>query len=187
MRLEVFDNCREFSTNQLLFMQNKPNFRKSQMNANLYNTTDYENKWQRRVRKNKPNTNPNKPNFQKAKMNINLTLTKGYRKKDDFLVRINKANSNPISKKPKMNVNLYVIKEYENKTALRPKKTNPIQTQFPKGQNELKIACQKIWPHPIATGKIERGCALLRVMVLWTLSAQCRILLPHWREPGQSD
>ena len=41
-----------------------------------------------------------------------------------------------------------------------PKKTNPIQTQskpvlsavewanFFKGQNELKIACQKIWPHP---------------------------------------
>ena len=39
-------------------------------------------------------------------------------------------------------------------------KTNPIQTQskpvlsavewanFFKGQNELKIACQKIWPHP---------------------------------------
>ena len=41
-----------------LFMQNKPNFQKSQMNANLYNTTDYENKWQRRVRKNKPNSNP---------------------------------------------------------------------------------------------------------------------------------
>jgi len=36
------------------------------------------------------------------------------------------------------------------------KKTNPIKAcpersrmgQFPKGQNELKIACQKIWPHP---------------------------------------
>ncbi len=73
-------------------MQNKPNFRKSQMNVNSLITTDYENKWQRRVRKNKPNSNPNKPNFQKAKMNVNLTLTKDYRKKDDFLVRINKAN-----------------------------------------------------------------------------------------------
>jgi len=28
------------------------------MNVNLYNTKYYENKWQRRVRKNKPNTNP---------------------------------------------------------------------------------------------------------------------------------
>ncbi len=29
-----------------------------------------------------------------------------------------------------MNANLYVIKDYENETTLRPKKTNPIQTQF---------------------------------------------------------
>jgi hypothetical protein len=71
------------------------------MNANLYNTTDYENKWQRRVRKNKPNSNPIKPNFQKAEMNVNLTLTKDYRKKDDSAVRINKPNSKPISSKAK--------------------------------------------------------------------------------------
>ncbi len=73
-------------------MQNKPNFQNSQMNANLYNTTDYENKWQRKVRKNKPNTNPNKPNLKRAKMNINSITTKDYRKKDDFEVKINKAN-----------------------------------------------------------------------------------------------
>ena len=48
---------------------------------------------------------------------------------------------------PKMNVNLYVIEDYENETVFRPKKTNPKQTQFPKGQNERKIACRKIWPH----------------------------------------
>ncbi len=73
------------------------------MNVNSLITTDYENKWQRRVRKNKPNTNPIqtqykpntnpiKPNLRKAKMNVNLTITKDYRKKDDFLVRINKPN-----------------------------------------------------------------------------------------------
>ncbi len=73
-------------------MQNKPNFQKSQMNANLYNTTDYENKWQRNVRKNKPNSNPIKPNFRKAKMNVNLYVIEDYRKKDDFTVRINKPN-----------------------------------------------------------------------------------------------
>jgi len=28
-----------------------------------------------------------------------------------------------------MNANVYVIEDYENDTALRPKKTNPIQTQ----------------------------------------------------------
>ena len=62
------------------------------MNVKSYNTTDYENKWQRRVRKNKPNSNPIKPNLKKAKMNVNLTLTKDYRKNDDFAVRINKPN-----------------------------------------------------------------------------------------------
>jgi len=84
--------CREPSTNQLLFMQNKPNFRKSQMNVNIYNTTDYENIANRTLGENKPNSNPIKPNFRKAKMNVNLTLTKDYRKKDDFSVRINKPN-----------------------------------------------------------------------------------------------
>ncbi len=107
------------------FMQNKPNFQKSQMNVNPYNTTDYENKWQLRVRKNKPNTNPIKPNLKRAKMNINSFITKDYRKKDDFVVRINKPNSNPISVKPKMSANVFVTKDYENKTAFRHKKTNP--------------------------------------------------------------
>jgi hypothetical protein len=90
--------------------------------------------------KNKPNSNPNKPNFRKAKMDVNLTLTKDYRKNYDFVVRINKPNSNPISVKPKMSANLYVIEDYENETAFRPKKTNPNKPNFFKGQNELKIA-----------------------------------------------
>ncbi len=84
--------CRESSTNQLLFMQNKPNFRKSQMNLSIFSAKDYENKHDWTIGQNKPNSNPIKPNFQKAKMNVNLSLTKDYRKKDDFLVRINKPN-----------------------------------------------------------------------------------------------
>ncbi len=93
-------------------------------------------------------------------MNVNLTLTKDYRKKDDFLVRINKPNfrngqnerklnfnkglqkkrlfnspknkpnSNPISKRPKMNANVFATKDYENKTAFRPQKNKPKQTQW---------------------------------------------------------
>jgi hypothetical protein len=50
--------CRESSTNQLLFMQNKPNFRKAKMNVNIYNTTDYENKSNWTIGQNKPNSNP---------------------------------------------------------------------------------------------------------------------------------
>jgi len=113
-----------------LFMQNKANFLDALMNVTSFITTYYENKWQRRVRKNKPNSNPIKPNFRKAKMNVNSLITKDYRKKDDFAVRKNKPNSNPISEKPKMNVNLYVIEDYENETAFRPKKTNPIKPNF---------------------------------------------------------
>jgi len=118
-------------------MQNKPNFKIAKMNVNIYYTKVYKNETALRLGKNKPNSNPIKPNLQKAKMNVNSLITKDYRKNDDFLVRINKPNSNPISVKPKMNANVYVIEDYENETAFRPKKTNPIQTQFTKGQNRL--------------------------------------------------
>jgi len=105
-----------------------------QMNVNLYNTTDYENKWQRRVRKNKPNSNPIKPNLRKAKMNVNSLITKDYRKKEDFAVQKNKPNSNPILSAVgglQMNVNLYVTKDYSNEQRTmnneRLCKTNPIK------------------------------------------------------------
>ncbi len=75
-----------------LFMQSKPNFRKSQMNLSILLQMDYENKRNWTIGQSKPNSNPIKPNFRKAKMNVNLTLTKDYRKKDDFTVRINKPN-----------------------------------------------------------------------------------------------
>ncbi len=74
------------------FMQNKPNFRKSQMNVNIYNTTDYENISNLTLGQSKPNSNPIKPNLRKAQMNVNSLITKDYRKKDDFVVRINKPN-----------------------------------------------------------------------------------------------
>ncbi len=55
--------CREPSTNQLLFMQNKPNFRKSQMNLKFCKQTDYEYKRDWTIGQNKPNSNPIKPNL----------------------------------------------------------------------------------------------------------------------------
>ncbi len=81
-------------------LTNKPNLVRRRRIANSVCTKDYENKWQRRVRKNKPNTNPNKPNLRRAKMSVNLYVIEDYRRKDDFAVRKNKPNSNPISKKP---------------------------------------------------------------------------------------
>ncbi len=50
---------------------------------------------------------------------------------------------------PKMNVNLYVIEDYENETALRPKKTNPNKPNFFKGQNRL--------PENLATPSKTKG------------------------------
>ena len=70
------------------------------MNAKLYNTGDYENKWQRRVRKNKPNSNPIS---EKPKMNVNLYILKDYDNVTAFRPRKNKPNSKPISSKAKMN------------------------------------------------------------------------------------
>ena len=40
-----------------------------------------------------------------------------------------------------MYVNLYVIEDYDNVTAYRPEKTNPIKPNFFKGQNEQKNEC----------------------------------------------
>ena len=82
-------------------MQNEPNFQKSQMNVNPYNTVAYENKSNWTLGENEPNTNPIKANFRKAKMNVNSLITKDYRKNDVFAVQKNKAKTNPISEKPK--------------------------------------------------------------------------------------
>jgi len=49
-------------------MQNKPNFQDIQMNVNLYNTTDYENKSNWTLGQNKPNSNPIKPNLPEGKI-----------------------------------------------------------------------------------------------------------------------
>ncbi len=63
--------CREHSTNQLLFMQNKPNFKDAQINVNSYMKSKYEilDIWL--SGKNKPNSNPILSavgGFQKAKI-----------------------------------------------------------------------------------------------------------------------
>ncbi len=82
-------------------MQNKPNFRKSQMNVSIYLQTAYENKHDWTLGENKPNSNPIKPNFRKAQMNVNSLITKDYRKKDDFAVRKNKPKQTQFPKDPK--------------------------------------------------------------------------------------
>ena len=86
-----------------LFMQNEPNFRKSQMNVNPYNTTAYENKSNWTLGENEPNTNPIRTQTNPIlsavggfQMSVNSILTKDYERNDIFAVPENKANSNPI-------------------------------------------------------------------------------------------
>ncbi len=87
-----------------LIMQNKPNFRKSQMNVTAFYTVDYENDNTFRLPKNKANTNPIQTQYnantnpipEMSKMNVNSFITKEYRKNDAFTVQKNKANTNPI-------------------------------------------------------------------------------------------
>ncbi len=64
-------------------MQNKPNFPKSQMNINPYNTTDYENKSNWTLGENKPNSKPIKANqsqFKKSRNEYKLIYNKGLQK-----------------------------------------------------------------------------------------------------------
>ena len=62
----------------------------------------------------------NKPNFLDAQINVSSFITKDYERNDIFAVPENKPNSKPI----KAN-------------------SNPIQSQFPKSQNELKLLFNK--------------------------------------------
>ena len=91
--------CRESSTNQLLFMQNKPNFGKAKMNINVFPTRDYENIANWTLGENKPNSKPiqtqSNPISSKAKMSVNIYYTEDYENKWLRRVRNNKPNTNP--------------------------------------------------------------------------------------------
>ncbi len=65
-------------------MQNKANFRKSQMNVNLYNTTDYENIANWTLGENEPNTNPIKANTKPIKANKMPKQTQSKPKQSQF-------------------------------------------------------------------------------------------------------
>jgi len=60
--------CRESSTNQLLFMQNKPNVKDAQINVNSYMKSKYEKLDTWLSGKNKPNSNPIKACPERSRM-----------------------------------------------------------------------------------------------------------------------
>jgi len=62
--------CRELSTNQLLFMQNKPNVKDAQINVNSYMKSIYEKLDTWLSGKNKANSTPINPNLHQAKRDV---------------------------------------------------------------------------------------------------------------------
>ncbi len=139
-------------------MQNKPNFRQSQMNVNLTLTKDYRKNDDFTVRINKPNpqnaknerklicyrglwkwnhpqaqkkqtqNKPNQTQFPKSPNERKLNFNKGLQKKRCFL---SPKKQTQFTKRPKMNINLYVIEDYKNETAFRPKKQTQFKPNFP--------------------------------------------------------
>ncbi|MHC4642032.1 MAG: hypothetical protein ACYS32_10330 [Planctomycetota bacterium] len=77
-------------------MQNKANFRKSQMNINKVLRKDYEKKDTWWSGKKQSQTNPNKAKFKKAKMNVTSYITKKYENISNWAIYENEPNTNPI-------------------------------------------------------------------------------------------
>ena len=86
-------------------MQNKPNFRKAQMNVNIYYTKAYSNDTAVRQVENKPNSNPiqtqTNPISEEPKMNVSSIVAKDYQNICPCGAPKNKAKTNPISQKAK--------------------------------------------------------------------------------------
>ncbi len=108
-----------------LFMQNEPNFRKSQMNVNKVLTKDYVNKTLGEHGKNKAKTKPNKANLLNAQMNVNKVLTKDYVNKSSWAIYENKANFNP----KQTQSNPISPPHAAKRTQFKPN-TNPIKANF---------------------------------------------------------
>ena len=74
------------------FMQNEPNFRKSQMNVNKLLTKDYEKKTLGERGKKQSQTNPNKANYKKAKMNVTSYINVDYENISNWAICENEPN-----------------------------------------------------------------------------------------------
>ena len=147
-------NCRKYSTNRPLFMQNKANFKNLPMSAKPFTQTTYENFRHFCQPKNKANSKPNKANFKNAKNGRNLFYTKGLRTKNDlFPPKKTKPNQSQFPKRQKMNINSAITKYYENNPLLEAKKTKPKRTQFSQGQGAFRGLCSAEFLSGLKYGK----------------------------------
>jgi flagellar biosynthesis GTPase FlhF len=111
-----------------LFMQNKPNFRKSQMNVSPVITMNYEQRTMNYEIKNKPNSNP-KQTQNKPKTNPKQTQNKP---KTNPKQTQNKPNTKPIQSQYKANTKPIQSQYKAN--------TKPIQSQYKAKTNPISIA-----------------------------------------------
>ena len=141
----VIRSTKDYVRNYKQNMQNKPNFRKSQMNVNKVLTRDYEilDTWW--SGKNEPKTNPNEPNFKKAEMNVTSYITVDYGNKPP--IRAPKKRTQ-FSKRQK-SMQTYLPQRIMKKTVSSgPGKTNPNkpnQTQFynPPARIRIPVGCRQ--------------------------------------------
>jgi hypothetical protein len=114
-----------------LFMQNEPNFRKSQMNVNNVLTREYEKKDTWCSGKKQSQTNPNKAKFKKAKMNVTSILIKGYENKPP--IRAPKKQSQFSKRQKTMQTSLpqRIMKETRFWVRTKQSQYKPKQSQFP--------------------------------------------------------
>jgi hypothetical protein len=147
-------------------MQNKANFRKSQMNVNKALTMDYKNKTLGQRGKNKANSKPNKANFQKAQMFVTTFLTKEYGNKSNWALFENKPNSKPNKANllnAQMNVINFLTKDYGNISnwAICENKpnTNPTCRGVASGEAGSKPTCSELacpaCPEPVEGSAVE--------------------------------
>ena len=100
------------------FMQNKPNFRKSQMNVNDDTTKDYGKRTLGKRGKNKANSKPIKANLPDAQMSASSFSTKDYENKPLSAVQENKPNQTQFQ--TQKNADVFVSWGPENKTVAAP-------------------------------------------------------------------
>ena len=140
------------------FMQNKPNFKDTQMNVNLNITKAYENKYNWTLGQSKPNSNP----ISNAKKSRVISSSPSMRPVRCQTERRMTHCSLPWLSRERFPIKCFLCSKMMYLTLTSPKKQNQFKPNFFKGQNELKIACQKIWPHPThwvrrKIVEIERG------------------------------
>ncbi|MHC4641243.1 MAG: hypothetical protein ACYS32_06335 [Planctomycetota bacterium] len=97
-------STKDYVRNYKQNMQNKANFRKSQMYATNLLTRDYDimDTWW--SGKKQSQTNPNKANLQNTQMNVNNILAKEYEQMDTWSSGKNEPKTNPIQTQNKPNL-----------------------------------------------------------------------------------